>query len=144
MKVKCIARVLPAQDPAKTARLFSKMIRPLDLEFGIQPGRTYTCISICTREGVPWVYIASKPDRYHRPFVDLVPATLFEVSGCKVPPDWQILLGEGGLDIEMGYSTLIGIERWFERCLEEDEEVLSTIELLIDLTEQEGTGSRMS
>lgn len=103
---------------------YEKMVRPLDYEFDLVRNAVYLTLGILTRLGTPWLYVASASGDKQ---LQLVPAVLFAFHWSKVPENWHVRL-VGQEDIQLLPASLVAIEGWFEKYVNDEAVVVALVE----------------
>lgn len=79
--------------------------------------------------GVPHFYIFSKEKKE----VEIKPAVLFELDWQQIPKDWHIRINKDTYELEILPKEFAEIENWFEKYIDEDEEVVKFTHNIIGL-----------
>lgn len=102
------------------------MINPIDYDFGLEKGGEYLVFGISFRRGVAWLYVTQIPSADPRD-ITLVPAALFSFAVREIPSEMVLAVSENGCDAEIIPATVASFERWYERYVEEDSEIVRAV-----------------
>ncbi|POZ50298.1 hypothetical protein [Methylovulum psychrotolerans] len=128
IKTQCRYLALSEVDDLDGICEYKKMVHPISYEFDLIRGNEYFVLGALTRHGTPWLYIAPiKGDKQLR----LVPSALFMFDWKKVPKNWFIRFLRYG-EIELLPASMVTIDGWFEKYVDDDINVVKIVEEEID------------
>jgi hypothetical protein len=128
IRISCRHVALSEIEDLRATNEYEKMVRPLDYEFDLVRNSIYSVLGILTRLGTPWLYVVeTRGDRA----LQLVPGVLFDFDWAQIPEDSLVRLA-GREDIELVPASLANIERWFEKYVSEDPNVVAFVNQEID------------
>ena len=128
IKISCRYISLAEVSDLRAISEYQKMVHPIEYEFDLVRNAGYLVLGILTRVGTPWLYVASTSGDKQ---LQLVPAALFDFAWQKVPENWVVRFPERE-EIEFLPASLVAIEGWFEKYVDDDANVVKIVEEEID------------
>ena len=102
------------------------MINPMDYEFGLERGREYLVFGMWFRHGAAWLYVNHAPSA-DPPDISPVPAALFSFTEREIPSEMVLTVSENGCDAQIIPAAVASFDRWFERYVDDDPEVVRAV-----------------
>ena len=99
---------------------YFKNISETDYEFCLNVDQYYFVLGFITISSVPHFYVFSNTSPLE---IEVQPAVLFDLDWQNIPNDWKIRVDKT-YEIEMLPKPLAEINHWFERYIDEEEDVV--------------------
>lgn len=99
---------------------YTEYVNPLDYDFYIEKNNEYHVVGRVQRGNAIWLYIFDDDE------IQIIPSILFKWIDleCK---DFVFYIGDNEQDIGVIHKKLSHISFWFERYIDEDEEVTKIV-----------------
>lgn len=126
IKVSCRYLALSELPSTFDMTAYQEFVRPIDYDFGLARGADYLVIGIVERKRTIWFYVVPHNGDAE---LDFVPAVLFAFDKAKIPEGMIVrMVNDQQPSLEILPESLASIEGWFERYVDEDEEIVKIIE----------------
>ena len=103
------------------------MFNPIDYDFGLVRGREYLVFGLSFRRGTAWLYVNHASSADHPPDISLAPAALFSFAIREIPSETVLTIAENGCDAQIIPAAVASFDRWFERHVEDDSEIVRAV-----------------
>ena len=105
--------------------VYKEMITPFSYEFDVIPEELYMVLGVLTRLSTPWLYVSLLDGNKE---IQLIPAILFDFTWSTIPEDWAIRIdNKDHNSIEILPRKITEIPNWFERYIDDDQEVVDLV-----------------
>ena len=126
MKTTCIYNSVSEVPNIRDLRPYESMINPIGLDFAMDINGNYMVLGFKFWNNTAWIYVV--PNDKTDELIDIAPVVLFNFDQELIPIDWVIRSDPDDKKIlEILPKFLADIPNWFERYIDEDEEVVEAI-----------------
>jgi len=123
--IRCCYSALSELSADANLDVYHQCVRPLDYDFCLDRGKDYLFFGIIWRCEAPWLYVTSMDNS---PEVDIVPAVLFPFDCSVTPTGMSVKMTNfPNPQLEILPTAVASIDNWFERYIDEDDEVMEIV-----------------
>ncbi|MEQ1561068.1 MAG: hypothetical protein ABL933_19320 [Methyloglobulus sp.] len=106
--------------------VYQEFVSPINYDFGLTRDTKHLVIGIVERKGTLWLYSTAEDSSKE---LNCIPAVLFAIERAKIPVGMTVsLINTERSSLEILPESLACIEGWFERYVDEDEEIVKIVE----------------
>jgi DNA polymerase III epsilon subunit-like protein len=126
MKTKCLYNSVSSVPHINDLTQYEGMINPIDLDFAMDLNTDYIVLGCKFWNNTAWLYVI--PNDKKDELIDIAPVVLFDFARESIPRDWVIKIDpENNKSLEILPKFLADIPNWFERYMDEEEEIVEAI-----------------